>query len=302
MSSIHPAEISLQGKIQKDVENDEIESDTSCWREVFKTRDTRKMGKTARCLTLFHNLTIMIALLLTLFQYYEAASISLVASMIALFRVQQEEDEKFDNEDLCVAEVQQTTCPSSPRKKRRKKRKAQKKPKSTVDRPNRVVDRTMEPKSPVDKHDQALEPGRQPFLQPNSPKASKATTEIAKSKTVEAPQPSLRKETPAKSASHKSKSKSKESVPPPHDKPQALATKSDTSGTIDSDDDTMTEAFDDEVAKFRARLETVQSSPDRPKIKICAGVFAKQLAAKKTAARVRRNTTRTTTTRTTFSI
>jgi len=293
MSSIHPVEISLQGKLQKDVESDDIESDTSCWREVFKTRDTRKMGKTARCLTLFHNLTIMIALLLTLFQYYEAASISLVASMIALFRVQQEEDEKFDNEDLCVAEVQQTTCPSSPRKKRRKKRKTQKKPKSTVDRPNSIVDRPnriTEPKSTVDKHDQALEPGRQPFPQPNSPKASKATAEIVISNTVEASQPSLRKEIPAKSTSHKIK----ESVPPPLDKAQALPTKSDTSGTVGSDDDTMAEAFDDEVAKFRARLETIQSSPDRPKIKICAGVFAKQLAAKKSAARGRRNTTRTT--------
>merc|ERR1712054_399466 len=104
------------------------------------------MGKTARCLTLFHNITIMIALLLTLFQYYEAASISLVASMVALFRVQQEEDEKFDNEDLCVAEVQQTTRPSSPRKKRRKKRSTKKKRLNTaMDKPEQTIESGQSP-------------------------------------------------------------------------------------------------------------------------------------------------------------
>ena len=61
MSSIQPiTETLLPCNAQKDKINDDIASDSSCLREVFKTRDTRKMGKTARCLTLFHNLTIMV--------------------------------------------------------------------------------------------------------------------------------------------------------------------------------------------------------------------------------------------------
>lgn len=280
-SAIHPAtEITMSGNITKDLENDDIESDASCWREVFKTRDTRKMGKTARCLTLFHNLTIMIALLLTLFQFYEAASISLVASMVALFRVQQEEDEKFDSEDLCVAEVQQTTRPSSPRRKRRKKRKIKKKRDSNADR-----------------HQQTLESGRQ--TSPTS--ITCATKEIKESVVPNVAPPPTQPEYPSKNSdavtnvappSKQPGDRPKQSdivtdAAPPLKQPEDPSKKSDTVMTVDnfvSDEDTMAEDFDDEVAKFRARLETVQSSPDRPKIRISAGVFAKQLAAKKSAA------------------
>jgi hypothetical protein len=233
------------------------------------------MGKTARCLTLFRNLTIMIALLLTLFQYYEAASISLVASMVALFRVQQEEDENFENEDLCVAEVQQTSRLTSPRRKRRKKRKEKKKrnckDELTID-PGRLSFPTHTPdvslpaatvKDPV-LPDAVLEPQ-------TSPRETPPDEQIAKiEETV---------------ASH---------VTEPPNPPEDASVKSGAVETVKGFlEDTMTEAFDDEVAKFRARLETIHSSAERPKIKISGGVFAKQLAAKKSAARRLRSNNRT---------
>lgn len=277
-SAIHPAtEVTISGNITKDLENDDIESDASCWREVFKTRDTRKMGKTARCLTLFHNLTIMIALLLTLFQFYEAASISLVASMVALFRVQQEEDEKFDSEDLCVAEVQQTTRPSSPRRKRRKKRKIKKKRDSNADRRQQTLEpgRQTSPTSITCATKESVVPNVAP--PPNQPECPSKKYDAVTNVASPSKQPGDRPK----------KSDTVTDVAPLLKQPEDPPKKSDTVMTVDnfvSDEDTMAEDFDDEVAKFRARLETVQSSPDRPKIRISAGVFAKQLAAKKSAA------------------
>lgn len=273
MSSIQPiTETLLPCNAQKDKINDDIASDSSCLREVFKTRDTRKMGKTARCLTLFHNLTIMIALLLTLFQYYEAASISLVASMVALFRVQQEEDENFENEDLCVAEVQQTSRLTSPRRKRRKKRKEKKKLNC--------------------KDELTIDPGRLSFPTHTTPAVSIPAAKIKDDAVLE-PQTSPRETPPDKPISKIEETVASHVAEPPNP-PEDASVKSGAVETVKGFlDNTMTEAFDDEVAKFRARLETIHSSAERPKIKISGGVFAKQLAAKKSAARRLRSNNRT---------
>lgn len=272
MSSIQPiTEATLPCNGQKDKINDENTSESSCLQE-----DTRKMGKTARCLTLFHNLTIMIALLLALFQYYEAASISLVASMVALFRVQQEEDENFEDEDLSVAEVQQTTRLTSPRSTRRKKRKGKKQHNckdeltnpSTLSSPKDTTPGVSSPAAAV----------KDPVL-PNGvleAQTSRPETKIPVRETM-----------PCKSIA-----KIEETLAS-----NQLEDASANSGAVETVErfleDNITEAFDDEVAKFRARLETIQSSAERPKIKISGGVFAKQLAAKKSAARRSRSNNRT---------
>jgi len=277
MSSIQPiTETLLPDNVQKDKSNDDIASDSSCLREVFKTRDTRKMGKTARCLTLFHNLTIMIALLLTLFQYYEAASISLVASMVALFRVQQEEDENFENEDLCVAEVQQTSRLTSPRRKRRKKRKEKQKPNC--------------------KDELTIDPGRLSFPTHITPGVSIPAATVKDPVLPDAvlESPTSLCETPPDKPIAKIEETVASHVTEPPNPPEDASAKSGAVETVEGFlEDTLTEVFDDEVAKFRARLETIHSNAERPKIKISGGVFAKQLAAKKSAARRKRSNNRT---------
>jgi len=298
MSSILPtAGTSGPGERNKALENDDMGNESSCWRDFIKTRATRKMGRTARCLILFHNLTIMIALLLTVNQHYEAASISLVASMIALFRVQQEEDEKFDNEDLCIAEVQQTTRPSSPRRKRRKRRNMKKKPKGTV------VDSAHQQSSPKpisvasksaakNKELARLNDTAEPKTSSSQVPSTKSITEMSQSASPSSgkPEPSTEADV-VETASH-TKSFIKHNKPESRSsgQPKEISWKANIVELVDhslSDEDTIAEACDDEVAKFRARLETVQSSGDRPKIKICAGIFARQLAAKKSAAKAR---------------
>lgn len=236
------------------IEDDEIDTDTSCWRDVFKTRDTRKMGNAARCLTLFHNLTILIALFLTLFQHYEAASISLVASMVALYIAQQEEDGKIDNDDLCAAEIQQTNRPSAPRRKKRKTRKTKTRRKSDLDSKEGTTESaTPQPRMPAPVVSEPPTESKEPAL----PKA----TVLSEAASPEAP--TLSEEPPVEAEAF---------------------------GIVNGflgEEDALTDTFDDVVAKFRARLETIQSSADRPKINITAGVFAKQLAAKKSVARSR---------------
>ena len=80
MSSV----IQVPGKIRKELETDEIENDGSCWQEVFKARDTRKMGKTARCLTLFHNITIMVIIIRWLLVNFCFLSLSLSLSLFVV--------------------------------------------------------------------------------------------------------------------------------------------------------------------------------------------------------------------------
>ena len=216
--------------------------------------------------------TLQIALLLTLFQYYEAASISLVASMVALFRVQQEEDENFENEDLCVAEVQQTSRLTSPRRKRRKKRKEKKKLNC--------------------KDELTIDPGRLSFPTHTTPAVSIPAAKIKDDAVLE-PQTSPRETPPDKPISKIEETVASHVTEPPNP-PEDASAKSGAVETVEGFlEDTMTEAFDDEVAKFRARLETIHSSAERPKIKISGGVFAKQLAAKKSAARRLRSNNRT---------
>ena len=234
---------------------------------------------------------LQIALLLTVNQHYEAASISLVASMVALFRVQQEEDEKFENEDLCVAEVQQTTRPSSPRRKRRKRRNMKKKPTGSV--ADTAQQSSPKPISVAPKpaaKNKELATVTDVTEQKDSSSQLQSTKPIT-AQSASPPSGILNEPSTEETVSHTTsfikhnKLESRSSRPP-----KEISSKANFAELVDdslSDEATITEAFDDEVAKFRARLETIQSSNDRPKIKICAGVFARQLAAKKSAAKAR---------------
>ena len=217
--------------------------------------------------------------------------------MIALFRVQQEEDEKFDHDDLCIAEVQQTTRPSSPRRKRRQKRNTKRRPTSTV------VDSAQQsvPK-PISVGSKSATKNKELASLNEIAESKVASSQTApanaigqKNESVSTPsnqpkEPSTETDVIATAPRAKSSIKHNERNSRSSNQPQEFWSKTNVVETVDSplnDEDTTTEACDDEVAKFRARLETIQSSVDRPKINICAGVFAKQLAAKKSAARAR---------------